>query len=140
VLASVVYFASVLSTIGGVLLLGATQCAVCGVVAIYARQCRYERIAAGIVLAMALIIALLGVLILHTLTPPVGYGAAIFVMLFVYAQSAIAVVGCYFGYALVEHKRLKHYNLDGFSQGKLVVIAVLVAGALAIVTWSIMAN
>jgi len=47
------------------------------------------------------------------IAPPIGYGVIIWVTLLLILQAVIAILGCYFGYAMVECRRLRRYRRNG---------------------------
>jgi hypothetical protein len=133
-LVSVTCAALFLPTVGAILVLALAQCAVYALIGAYAWHCREHGAGSGFVLAMAVLCVSLSGVILYLVSPQVNFGEAIFAMLFQYVQAAVAVVGCYFGFALVERRRLQGSN-PGAAQGKIVVVAILVAGVAAITIW-----
>jgi hypothetical protein len=89
------------------------QCGVYAVIAAYARTCRLHTIASALVLLMAIAAIIITAAIAYHISPPIGYGVVVWVLMLLFLQAAIAIFGCYFGYAMVECRRLRHYRGNG---------------------------
>jgi len=109
----------------GLLLLVGSQVGVYAVIARFAWLCRKNPTASVIVILMAILDACLGATMLSfllTLVSEPSAGPLIFFLVVpIFGQMITGFLGCYMGYAVIEHQRVSTYQGNS-DRGKLLVI------------------